>query len=342
MNHLYPLKFKPIIKDKIWGGSRLKTILNKKCKTGKAGESWEISGFPGNVSLVSNGFLAGNNLEELIEVYMGDLVGDAVFEKFGTLFPLLIKFIDANDSLSVQVHPNDDIALKQFHSFGKTEMWYILEAEKESEIITGFNQQVDAEKYQQHLNDKSLLSILNKEKAQPGDVFFLPAGRIHAIGAGILLAEIQQASDATLRIYDFDRLDDKGNPRELHTDMALEAIDFKLYPNYKTSYQPLPDKTVQLASCEYFTTNLIHLGKKMEKDYIFIDSFVIYMCLSGSFSIGYYNKETETVKTGETVLLPADLKNVTLIPEKQARILEVYIKGKSVGETTSEILEKFI
>jgi mannose-6-phosphate isomerase len=342
MNRLYPLKFKPIIKDKIWGGSRLRTVLNKKCKTDKAGESWEISGFPGNVSRVSNGFLSGNNLEELIEVYMGDLVGDAVFEKFGTLFPLLIKFIDANDSLSIQVHPNDDLALEQFHSFGKTEMWYIIEAARDSEIITGFSRQVDVTSYQQNLQNKTLLSILNKEKAQPGDVFFLPAGRIHAIGAGILLAEIQQASDATLRIYDYDRVDDQGKPRELHTEKALEAIDFKLYPSYKTTYPEPTDKPLQLASCEYFTTNLIRLDQKMEKDYSFIDSFVIYMCLSGGFSIGYNNTELEPVKTGETVLLPADLKNVTLIPDKQATILEVYIKGKPVDGKTDKILEKLI
>ena len=261
MNRLYPLKFKPIIKDKIWGGTRLKTVLNKKTKTDKAGESWEISGYPGSVSQVKNGFLAGNSLEELIEVYMGDLVGDSVFEKFGTLFPLLIKFIDANDILSIQVHPDDKLALEQFGSFGKTEMWYVIQAEAGSEIIVGFNQAVTKESYLSHLNNKTLLSILNKEKTAAGDVFFIPPGRVHAIDKGILLAEIQQTSDATLRIYDFDRVDDKGKPRELHTEKALEAIDFKVYPAYKTNYSKVPDQPNMLATCQYFTTNYFNLTK---------------------------------------------------------------------------------
>lgn len=339
MNRLYPLKFKSIIKDKIWGGTRLSTKLHKKCKTNKAGESWEISGFPGEVSKVKNGFLAGNSLEELIEVYMGDLVGDGVFEKFGTLFPLLIKFIDANDALSVQVHPGDELAKKQFGSFGKTEMWYIIEAEKDAEIIVGFNQQVDPKIYKQHLNDNSLLTILNKEKAAAGDVFFLPSGRIHAIGAGILLAEIQQTSDATLRIYDFDRLDDKGKPRELHTEKAMEAIDFGMYPTYRTKYLQTTDQPAKLAACDYFSVNFLTYSKEIERDYHHLDSFVIYMCLEGSFSIVYYNSETEMVKTGETVLLPAEIKSVKLIPDKSAKILEVYIEGMAIKDRTTELLE---
>jgi mannose-6-phosphate isomerase len=342
MNRLYPLKFKPIIKDKIWGGTRLRTILNKSCKTDKAGESWEISGFPGSVSKVKNGFLAGNSLEELIEVYMGDLVGDGVFEKFGMLFPLLIKFIDANDALSVQVHPDDELAMKQFGSFGKTEMWYIIQAEKDADIIVGFNQQVDPKKYQQHLNEKSLLSILNKEKAEAGNVFFLPSGRIHAIGAGILLAEIQQTSDATLRIYDFDRLDDKGKPRELHTEKALEAIDFAVYPAYKTNYLPTLNKPVKLAACNYFTVNYMSFSKEIIRDYINLDSFVIYMCIGGCFSISYYNAATETLKTGETVLLPAEIKNVKLIPDTTAIILEIFIEGLSIKDRTAELLENIL
>jgi mannose-6-phosphate isomerase len=339
MNQLYPLKFKPIIKDKIWGGARLKTRLSKSCKTNKAGESWEISGFPGNISRVRNGFLAGNSLEELIEVYMGDLIGDGVFEKFGTLFPLLIKFIDANDALSVQVHPDDKLALKQFGSFGKTEMWYVIDAEKDAELIVGFNQPVNPEKYQQHVHDKTLLNLLNKEKVQAGDVFFLPAGRIHAIGAGILLAEIQQTSDATLRIYDYDRLDDLGKPRELHTEKALEAIDFKLYTDLKTSYKQIPDQPNQLVACNYFNVNYMFLNKEVERDYNNLDSFVIYMCISGNFSIHYYNHKIEAVKTGETILLPAEIKNVKLLPDETAKILEIYIAGMSVQTQTATLLE---
>jgi mannose-6-phosphate isomerase len=340
MNQLYPLKFKPIVKDKIWGGTRLKNLLHKNCKTDKAGESWEISGFPGSVSKVKNGFLAGNSLEEILEVYMGDLAGDGVFEKFGTLFPLLIKFIDANDVLSIQVHPDDDLGRRLFGSYGKTEMWYIVEAEKDAEIITGFSQQVNQEKYLQHLKDETLLTILNKEKAVAGDVFFIPAGRIHAIGSGILLAEIQQTSDATLRIYDYNRLDDKGRPRELHTDKALEAIDFKIYPSYKTQYPKKPDSSNHLVRCEYFTVNYLELNNPVEKEYVTLDSFVIYMCMEGSFTIRYHNTGNERMVRGETVLLPAELKNVMLIPDTPAKILEIYIEGLEKKNKSEELLDR--
>jgi len=339
MNRLYPLKFKPIIKDKIWGGKRLSTVLHKKCKTDKAGESWEISGFPDSISRVSNGFLSGNNLEELIEVYMGDLVGDGVFETFGTLFPLLIKFIDANDALSVQVHPDDELARQYFSSYGKTEMWYIIEAEKDAEIIVGFNQPVNREVYEKHLADKTLLSILNKEKAAAGHVYFLPAGRIHAIGSGILLAEIQQTSDATLRIYDYDRLDDRGKPRELHTEKALETIDFKPVSDFRTHYRKNPDEPVNLASCQYFTVNYLELTRAADKNYIAIDSFVILMCIGGSFTIRFYDNRQELVQLGETVLLPAELKQVQLIPDQSARILEIYIEGLAVTDRSEELLD---
>jgi mannose-6-phosphate isomerase len=342
MNRLYPLKFNPIIKDKIWGGTRLKSLLNKDCKTNKAGESWEISGFPGSISRVKNGFLAGNSLEELIEVYMGDLVGDGVFEKFGTFFPLLVKFIDANDILSVQVHPGDKLARKQFGSYGKTEMWYVIEAEKDAEIIVGFSRQLDKDTFMEHVNNKTLLSVLNVEKTVPGDVFFLPAGRIHATGGGILVAEIQQTSDATLRIYDYDRLDDKGKPRELHIEKALEAIDFKMYPAYKTPYERKPDQPNMLAACNYFTVNYLELTQAVERDYVAVDSFVIYMCIEGSFTIRYYDTEHETAKKGDTVLLPAELKNVQLISDRTAKILEIYIEGLTPEDRSAELLNSIL
>lgn len=340
MNRIYPLKFKPIIKDKIWGGTRLKTVLNKKCKTNKAGESWEISGFPGSVSRVSNGFLAGNNLEELIEVYMGDLVGDHVFERFGTLFPLLVKFIDASDILSVQVHPDDDLARQYFNSYGKTEMWYIIEADHGAEIIIGFNQKVDKETYMKHLQDKSLLSILNFEKTRAGDVFFMPPGRIHSIGSGILLTEIQQTSDATLRIYDFDRVDDRGESRELHLEKAMKAIDFNFYPTYKTVYEKVPNKPNLITKCEYFTVNYFEFDKTVKKDFYDLDSFVIYICLDGNADMMYYENEKETLRKGETVLIPAEITEVNLVPDGPVKLLEVYIEGESVTERTNNILEQ--
>jgi mannose-6-phosphate isomerase len=326
MNNLYPLKFHPILKDKIWGGSRLKNILNKPTESDKCGESWEISAVQGNISKVKNGFLAGNTLLELTEIYMGDLVGDKIYESFGIEFPLLIKFIDANDILSVQVHPDDTLAMERHNAFGKTEMWYIIEAEHNAEIICGFNREMDKKTYLSHLKNKTLKEILNFEKVKAGDVFFTPSGRVHAVGAGILLAEIQQTSDITYRIYDWDRVDDNGKPREMHTELALDALDFKYYGKYRTDYVPAMNLTTGLADCKYFTTGLLRFDKPVEKEYGFIDSFVIYMCLEGKINILYEHGRSESMVAGETVLIPASLKTLNLVPVGTAKALEVYIK----------------
>ena len=326
MNTLYPLKFNSILKDKIWGGSRLKNILNKSAASDKCGESWEISAVQGNLSIVRNGFLTGNNLQDITEVYMGDLVGDKIYERFGIEFPLLIKFVDANDILSVQVHPDDELARLRHNAYGKTEMWYIIQAGDNAELIAGFNRELDRETYLRHLQSKTLKEILNFEKVKAGDVFFTPSGRVHAVGAGILLAEIQQTSDITYRIYDWDRFDEEGNPRELHTGLALDALDFKYYGNYRTDYETVMNLTTILADCEYFTTGLLHFNQSVEKDFHFIDSFVIYMCLEGEMDIHYSEGEPERVHTGESVLVPASLKNISLLPNGTAKILEVYVK----------------
>jgi mannose-6-phosphate isomerase len=327
MNLLYPLKFTPIILDKMWGGSKLKNILHKPTQSDKAGESWEISGVDGHISQVSNGFLAGNNLEELLEVYMGDLVGDPIFEKFGIEFPLLIKFIDASDILSIQVHPDDTLAKKRHNSFGKTEMWYILQADQNAELMVGFNRKVDKEIYLKQLNEKKLTSILNSEIAGPGDVFFLPAGRVHAIGAGILLAEIQQTSDITYRIYDFDRRDTNGKLRELHTEQAIDAIDYNHYENYKTAYYSIPDHPAPVIACEFFTTNKLELTKSYVRDVSWLDCFVIYMCLEGICIISTIGNEDVQIQMGETVLLPASMDSFILKPDGKASLLEVYIEA---------------
>jgi len=326
MEGLYPLKFTPIYMDKIWGGNKIKTILNKDFgNLPNCGESWEISGCEGHVSIVSNGDLAGNSLEELVEVYMGDLVGDQVFENFGIEFPLLIKFIDANDDLSIQVHPGDEMAMERHNAAGKTEMWYVLQADKGSKLQAGFNQQVDQEKYLEKLGQLELTDILNFEEVTSGDVFFIPAGRIHAIGKGILLTEIQQTSDITYRIYDYDRRDNKGNLRELHTELALDAIDYTLYPEYKTKYQAKLNESVGLVKCNYFTTNLLELNQTIEKDYNKLDSFVIYIGLEGELQIET-DSGSESLKKGETILIPASIENVQLKPKSAtAKVLEVYI-----------------
>lgn len=324
---LYPLKFQPILKDKIWGGSKLKTVLNKDFSPlPNAGESWEISGVEGDISVVSNGKLAGNDLEELIEVYMGDLVGDKVYDQFGMEFPLLIKFIDANDVLSIQVHPDDELSKERHNAFGKTEMWYVIEADKGSELIVGFNQEVDKEKYVAKLEEGKLEEILNNEPVQKGSCFFIPAGRVHAIGKGILLAEIQQTSDVTYRMYDWNRTDDQGNPRELHTELAVDAIDYSFEKKYRTDYETETNKTKELVRCPYFTTNTLEFDKQIEKDYSQLDSFVIYMCLDGDFTIESEDGITTEVAKGETVLIPAALENVILFPKGKTEILEVYIK----------------
>ena len=325
MNSLNPLKFQPIFKDKIWGGHKIKTVLNKDFgKLPNCGEVWVLSGVDENQTEISNGFLAGNELNELVEVYMGDLVGDKVFRKFGNEFPILIKFIDANDWLSIQVHPDDELAIKRHGSLGKTEMWYIMAADDDSELICGFSEQIDKDQYQSHLDNGTLKSIMNFEKVKAGDVFYMPAGRVHALGPGILLAEIQQTSDVTYRIYDWDRIDKAGMMRELHIEEALDAIDFEVQDDYRSHYDEKKNETVNLVESPYFTTNLIDLDQGIKKDYSELDSFVIFICVEGAFQLKS-GEHTENVNQGEAILLPAMLKQAELHPLPAAKILEVYM-----------------
>lgn len=317
------MRFRPILKDKIWGGTRLRDVLGKNA-SGKAGESWEISSYGEDISVVENGFLAGNNLQELVEVYMGDLVGDKIYDKFGVMFPLLIKFIYASDFLSIQVHPDDTLAQARHNANGKTEMWYIVESEN-GELISGFNREMDQEQYLAHFKEGTLKEILNHEQVSKGDIYNMPAGRVHAIGAGVLLAEIQQTSDLTYRIYDWGRLDNQGNSRELHTDLALDAIDFQFHPDYQTHYQTIKNSTVTAVDSHYFTTSVIQLDQPVEKDFNMIDSFVIYMCMEGEAGISYPGG-VEKIKKGETILIPAELKNMAIVPSEPTTLLEIYIK----------------
>lgn len=321
---LYPLKFKPIFKERIWGGRKIETAFGKKLPAGeKIGESWELSGVDGNVSVVANGTLKGNNLQELIEIYMGDLVGDKVFEKYGEEFPLLIKLIDADDNLSIQVHPDDELAAQRHHSFGKTEMWYVVGHEPDAMLYLGFNQPVDKEKYLKYLEAGTLAELLNAYKVQDGDAYFIPAGTIHAIGKGLLIAEIQQTSDITYRVFDWNRVDPKtGQGRELHTELALDAIEYKSRSDYKTVAAPKVNAPVTLEKCPYFQTNSLIVDGAVERDYADMDSFVIYICLDGNLELEY-DGGTETVKKGETVLIPAELNEVRL--KGQGKVLEVYI-----------------
>lgn len=323
---LYPIKFTPIAKETIWGGDKLKNILSKDFPSDKKiGESWEISGVKNDISLVANGCLKGKSLNDMILEFGGRLLGDKVYQSFGQEFPLLIKFIDANDALSIQVHPDDQMAKERHNSFGKTEMWYVLDAEKDASLIVGFNQKVDKQVYQQKLDEGKLEDILNAEEVKNGSCYFIPAGRVHAIGKGILLAEIQQTSDITYRMYDWNRLDKMGNSRELHTEQAIDAIEFTQEKKYATSYVTEINKSSNLATCDYFTTNRLAFDKELNQNYSALDSFVIYICLDGEFEINYKGQEKTRVKKGESILIPSELSEITLIPFGQAECLEVYI-----------------
>jgi len=325
MAELYPLKFKTIYKDKIWGGQKMQTLLNKDFGgLPNCGETWEISGVKGNISVVSAGELQGRNLEQILSEFKGNLVGEKVYNKYGNEFPLLVKFIDANDDLSVQVHPDDALARKRHGSFGKTEMWYIFQADKGASLNSGFNRPLTKEQYLEYFNHGKLMDILNIEKVQADDVYFLPAGRVHYIGKGCLLAEIQQSSDVTYRIYDFDRKDDKGNARELHTDQSLDAIDFTYHKEHKTQYVDKVNEVVPLVSCPYFTTNKLHFNEAVSRDFSILDSFVIYVCMSGELTLDYETGST-SLKTGEAVLIPATIKKINLKPKGWFKMLESYI-----------------
>ena len=324
MSELYPLKFETVLKEKVWGGRALVERFNKEPKAGNIGESWEISGVAGDISVVSNGFLAGNSLEELIEVYMGDITGDSLYEKFGNEFPLLIKFIEARQDLSIQVHPGNDLARKRHNAYGKTEMWYILESEKGASIFTGFREGVTKEMYQEAVVNGTIASLMNVEEPEPGDTFFTPAGRVHAIGAGTVLVEIQQTSDITYRIFDWNRQGTGNEKRELHTDLALDAIDFNGAGKSKIKNEPELNKTVNLVSSEFFNTGLLKFNSPIKKEYYHKDTFVIYICTAGEFMIKW-DANLDTVKKGETVLLPAMIKEVILEPAGEASLLEVYV-----------------
>lgn len=324
MTALYPLKFIPIYKERLWGGNKINTVLGKDYSPlERCGESWEISTVNENISVVANGEHTGKLLTDLINEYKDKLIGSKVYNKFGNGLPLLVKFIDANDDLSVQVHPDDKLAQSRHQSYGKTEMWYIIQADEGANISVGFNQKVDRELYLEKLGANALSDILNYEQPKPGDVYFIPAGRIHYIGKGVLLAEIQQPSDITYRIYDFDRIDSNGQKRELHTELAIDALDFNVYQEYGTSYQPVLNKETPIIECEFFTTNILTISGTKILDYTDVDSFVIHICVSGSYTIEV-DDMLYSIKFGECILLPAVLKNVIVHSNDECKVLVTY------------------
>jgi mannose-6-phosphate isomerase len=327
MQELYPLSFQTIYKDKIWGGKKVKSILGKNYGAlPNCGETWEISGVTGNVSIVKGRELAGNHLNDLILKFGARLMGEKIIARFGNEFPLLIKFLDAAEDLSIQVHPDDELAKKRHNGFGKTEMWYVLQADEGATLISGFNRPLDKQTYLEYFNHGKLPEILNQEKVTAGDVFFLPAGRVHTIGKGLMIAEIQQTSDITYRIYDFDRVDEKGNKRELHVEQALEAIDFKQYPTYKTSYREQPNSRNQLVTCPFFTTNKIQFDEAFEASLPNLDCFKIYICLEGKVTLSANNYNHAAFGKGDVILVPAIMKNYQFETNGSATLLETYIE----------------
>lgn len=318
--HAYPLEFEPILTENIWGGDQLKKQLNKPATSNKVGESWEISAVEGSVSKVRNGEYANSALTELLKKFPKEVLGTKVHSQFGTSFPLLFKFIDAHQDLSIQVHPSDEVAMKRHNSFGKTEMWYIMHAESYAKITIGFKDISTPELYVKHLENKSLFEILNQDSVSEGDVYFLKTGTVHSIGKGILLAEIQQTSDITYRIYDFDRVDDNGNARQLHVAEALDVIDYAPADS-KRNYDKITNKINPVVDCRYFTTNFIKLDSEMDFEQR-ETSFRVYMCVAGSLEIVADNKIYK-YKKGDTLLIPADLRGFSM--RGNASLLEIYI-----------------
>ena len=320
----YPIKFRPIFKDKVWGGTKLKSFLGKNIQTEKVGESWEISAVKDDLSIVSNGIYKGRNISELIGDFKGKFIGEKVYKKNNGEFPLLFKFIDAADDLSMQLHPNDKLARKRHNSFGKTEMWYVLEADVDSKLYAGFKEGVDKKLYKESVSKAAVVDCLQVDYVKRGDAFFIAAGTIHAIGKGILLAEIQQTSDVTYRVYDWDRLDINGQYRELHLDLAEDAIDFTKVGSQKCTTSNDQNKINNIFSCSFFTTNKLKLDCNLTRDFSSLDSFVVYMCVDGNAEIDL-SGEVESINKGEVLLIPANTAKVVVLVKKRVELLEIYI-----------------
>lgn len=336
---MYPLKFKPFLRTMVWGGKKIARYKGLAAEHDLIGESWEVSDVPGHESVVMNGALKGRNLTDLVKEFKGSLVGEHVYARMGDEFPLLVKFIDARADLSIQVHPDDAMAQRRHgEPNGKTEMWYVVDAEPGACLYSGLTREITPEVYETLVAEGTITDVLARHEVKPGDVFFLPAGRIHAICSGCLIAEIQQTSDLTYRIYDYGRVGLDGKPRELHTELAKEAIDYKVYPDYRKDYMPVKDAETVLVSCKYFTTSLYDLDRKVTKDLSRIDSFLIVMCLSGSGTLtdsepvfdeegrrGPTKGHRTTLRQGETVLIPAASVGIALTPaEGGMKVLTSY------------------
>lgn len=318
-----PLKFNALLKQTLWGGDKIIPFKNLNDKLENVGESWEISGVKGNETIVTEGEFAGKSLNDVVVALKATLVGKANYERFGNDFPLLIKFIDARQDLSIQVHPTDEIARKQGKERGKTEMWYIMNSDSNAKLYSGLKKEITPEQYKEMVENDTICDALAQYNVKEGDCFFLPAGRIHAIGTGCFLAEIQQTSDVTYRIYDFKRKDKDGNYRQLHTKEAAECIDYHVENDYRTEYVPAKNQGVALVSCPYFSTAVYDLDEPMTLDYSELDSFVILIGMKGTGTITDNEGNTLTLNAGETILVPASTQ--TLKIEGTVKFLETYV-----------------
>lgn len=320
---MQPIKFNPLLVQTLWGGEKIIPFKHLNSDLTQVGESWEISGVKGNETVVSEGEFKGKKLNELVDELKGKLVGEANYKRFGNDFPLLIKFIDARQELSIQVHPTDELAQKRGKLRGKTEMWYIMDSDENAKLRAGMKEKITPEQYKQMVENDTITEAIAEYKVKEGDCFFLPAGRIHSIGTGCFLAEIQQTSDVTYRIYDFKRKDKDGNYRELHTEEAAECIDYNVEPNYRTEYTPVKNEGVALVECPYFTTAVYDLNEPMTLDYSELDSFVILIGLKGSGEITDNEGNRTTLCEGETILIPATTSEVKVTGN--IKFLETYV-----------------
>lgn len=318
-----PLKFNALLKSTLWGGDKIIPFKNLDVQQENVGESWEISGVKGNETIVADGPYAGKKLNELVEELKGKLVGEDNYQRFGNEFPLLIKFIDARQDLSIQVHPTDEIAKMQGKERGKTEMWYLMDSDKDATLLCGLKKKITPEEYAQMVENDTIVDAIDRYEVKEGDCFFLPAGRIHAIGTGCFLAEIQQTSDVTYRIYDFKRKDKDGNYRQLHTKEAAECINYNVESNYRTDYTPVKNQGVSLVQCPYFNTAVYDLDEPMTIDYSELDSFVILIGVKGNATITDNEGNTFTLQAGESVLVPATTE--TLKVDGNIKFLETYV-----------------
>ena len=323
---MYPLKFEPILKQTLWGGDKIIPFKHLNESLPNVGESWEVSAVEGNESIVANGADKGLTLTEMVRKYKEELVGEANYARFGDKFPLLIKFIDAKLDLSIQVHPDDALAKKRHNSFGKNEMWYVISADPGAKLISGFAQEITPKEYKERVHDGTFADVLQTCAIQPGDVFYVPAGRVHGIGAGAFVAEIQQTSDITYRIFDYDRKDKNGKTRELHTTQAVDAINFSdVQDDFRTPYERVQNEPVEVVACPYFTTSVYDMTEEITCDYSELDSFVIFICVEGACKLVDNEKNEIALQAGESVLLPATTQEVTIVPDKGVKLLETYV-----------------